>query len=63
MTRQKALAERRQHVRFSVEEGALAVLGNPFTTVGRIIDISMGGVEAFHSRMHHLEVDEDPFGP
>ena len=31
-------------MRFSVEEGALAVLGNPFTTVGQIIDISMGGL-------------------
>jgi len=47
MTDGKELVERRKHERFQVEDGALAVLRRPWphpTTLGQIIDISMGGL-------------------
>jgi hypothetical protein len=37
-------AEQRKHRRFKVKEGAFAALGHPLTTVGRIMDISKGGL-------------------
>ena len=47
MTHGKELVERRKHERFQAEDGALAVLRRPWphpTTLGQIIDISMGGL-------------------
>ena len=44
MTTRRESVERRQHKRFRVPEGTIAVLGRPNATVGRIIDISMAGL-------------------
>jgi hypothetical protein len=47
MTNTKAQIERRKHKRFQVQNGAFVILTPPDTKVGRIMDISMGGL-AFH---------------
>jgi hypothetical protein len=44
MTHTKERAERREHKRFKVENGAFVGLGPRYDKVGRIIDISMGGL-------------------
>lgn len=47
MADREQLVERRKHERFSAEDGALAVLRRSWphpTTLGQIIDISMGGL-------------------
>ena len=38
------VAERRKYVRFLVQPNAYAALGSSFTKIGKIRDISMGGV-------------------
>jgi hypothetical protein len=38
------VTERRKYVRFLAHPKAFAVLGNSFTRIGRIVDISMGGL-------------------
>jgi hypothetical protein len=47
MTNTKIQVERRKHQRFQVQNGAFVVLTPPGTKVGRIVDISIGGL-AFH---------------
>jgi len=47
MTNARIQVERRKHQRFQVQNGAFVVLTPPDTKVGRIVDISMGGL-AFH---------------
>lgn len=37
-------SERRKHVRFLSQEGAFAALGRKYTKVGKIKDISLGGL-------------------
>jgi hypothetical protein len=44
VTTRREPVERRQHTRFRVPEGTMAVFGGPNATVGRIIDISMAGL-------------------
>jgi len=47
VTKRKKIVERRKHKRFQVEDGKFAVLRRPWphpTTLGQIIDISMGGL-------------------
>ncbi len=44
MTNTKERVERRKHKRFKVENGAFVGLGPRYDKVGRIIDISMGGL-------------------
>lgn len=48
MYTRKELVERRKHKRFQVPFGAFAVLGPHSTKVGRIMDISMGGLTFRH---------------
>lgn len=38
------VVERRKNERFRLEDGALAVVGNPSAKVGQIIDVGMGGL-------------------
>ncbi len=47
MTMKKKLVERRKHKRFQVPKRTLSAFGPHFAKIGRIVDISMGGV-AFH---------------
>lgn len=49
--------ERRKHKRYQVDNGALVLLGWYYETVGRIIDISAGGL-AFRYLPHEEGVDE-----
>jgi hypothetical protein len=49
--------ERRKHKRYNVDNGALVLLGWYYEKVGRIIDISMGGL-AFRFLPHGEEQDE-----
>jgi hypothetical protein len=44
MTSAKERVERRKHKRFQVDNGALVILGWYYEKVGRIIDISKGGI-------------------
>ncbi|MBW2565547.1 MAG: PilZ domain-containing protein [Deltaproteobacteria bacterium] len=44
MTNTKERVERRKHKRFRIEHGAFVGLGPRYDKVGRIIDISMGGL-------------------
>ncbi|MBW1896705.1 MAG: PilZ domain-containing protein [Deltaproteobacteria bacterium] len=44
MTKRKKLSERRRHKRLQAKEGTLAVLGRHRVTVGKIVDMSMGGL-------------------
>ncbi|MEE9567072.1 MAG: PilZ domain-containing protein [Desulfobacteria bacterium] len=44
MIPEKEIVEQRQHKRFEVREGAFILLGTDSTKLGRIIDISMGGL-------------------
>jgi hypothetical protein len=53
----KEPVERRKHKRFEVPIGAFVVLGPQSTLVGRIIDISMGGL-AFR----HVDKENPPGG-
>ncbi|UCD86881.1 MAG: PilZ domain-containing protein [Desulfobacterales bacterium] len=48
MSDSRQMVERRKHNRFEVPMGAFIVLGPHFTKVGRIIDISMGGIAFRH---------------
>jgi hypothetical protein len=63
MTNTKEAVERRKHERFEVPIGAFVVLGPHSTQVGRIIDISMGGLAFRHvdkeqpsDALHELDV-------
>jgi hypothetical protein len=44
MTKKKKSSERRRHKRLRAKEGTLAVLGSPRITIGKIVDVSMGGL-------------------
>ncbi len=44
MTNTKARVEQRKHKRFRVQDGAFVILRPTDTGVGRLIDISMGGL-------------------
>ena len=44
MTNTKARVEQRKHKRFGVQDGAFVILRPTDTGVGRLIDISMGGL-------------------
>lgn len=44
MTSKKEVIERRKHKRFRVSDGSFAVLGPTGGKIGRIIDMSMGGL-------------------
>lgn len=44
MTNSKQVIERRKHKRFHVEDGTFAVLGSRYGKIGRVIDMSMGGL-------------------
>jgi hypothetical protein len=57
MASQKETVERRKHKRFKVPIGSFVVLGPHSGMVGRIIDISMGGL-AFR----HVDKEEPPDG-
>jgi hypothetical protein len=48
MNNTKELVDRRKHKRFEVPIGAFIVLGPHSSKVGRIIDISMGGIAFRH---------------
>ena len=63
MASNKEPVERRKHKRFEVPIGSFVVLGPHSTTVGRIIDISMGGLAFRHvdevessEALHELDV-------
>lgn len=44
MTEKREQTERRQHKRFHVQDGVVAVLGKPVLAVGQIMDISLKGL-------------------
>jgi Tfp pilus assembly protein PilZ len=47
---QKVLSERRRHKRFQLKVSAFALLNRPFSDMGEIIDISMGGLSFWYTR-------------
>ena len=53
------VAERRKYVRFLAHPKAYAALGSSFTKIGKIIDISMGGVafEYYGNREDLIQYD------
>ena len=44
MTNTKQVLERRKHKRFHVQDGTFAVLGSRYGKIGRVIDMSIGGL-------------------
>jgi hypothetical protein len=48
MTKGKNLVERRRHKRMEVRDGAFVLLGPDSTKLGRMIDISLGGLAFSH---------------
>jgi Tfp pilus assembly protein PilZ len=55
---QKVLSERRRHKRFRLTVSAFALLNKPFSEMGEIIDISMGGLS-----FRYTPASEIPKGP
>jgi hypothetical protein len=49
------LPERRKHVRYFPDQEAFAALGGGFSKVGRIINISMGGLAFEYTVFHETE--------
>ena len=45
--------EKRQFERYSVQEGAIALIGNPMTMMGSIIDVSRGGLSFQYLTNHN----------
>lgn len=54
MTKGKNLVERRKHERMEVRDGAFVLLGPDSTKLGRMIDISLGGLAFSHMARERL---------